>query len=90
MTVFKTKKPVWNDELRAWTLNFNGRAKRPSKKNFLLVLAEQQSATQDVRVYLRFGKMAKGKFSLDFRDPFSPIAALAVAVTTFAKKRMVT
>ena len=37
LTLYSTKKPVWNDDIGAWTLNFNGRAKRASKKNFLLV-----------------------------------------------------
>ena len=94
MTVFHTKKPVWNDELRAWTLNFNGRAKRASKKNFLLTPPvdpkEGTTTKEDGRVFLRFGKMTKQRFSLDFRDPFSPLVALGVAVTTFAKKRAVT
>lgn len=49
-----------------------------------------QKGQEDGRVFLRFGKMAKARFSLDFRDPFSPVSALAVAVTTFAKKKMVT
>lgn len=94
MQIFHTKKPVWNDELHAWTLNFNGRAKRASKKNFLLTppvdLKEGTSTKDDGRVFLRFGKMSKSRFSLDFRDPFSPLVALGVAVTTFAKKRAVT
>ena len=95
MTVFHTKKPVWNDELHAWTLNFNGRAKRASKKNFLLTppvegSKEGTTTKDDGRVYLRFGKMSKARFSLDFRDPFSPLVALGVAITTFAKKRAVT
>lgn len=94
VSVFHTKKPVWNDELRAWTLNFNGRAKRASKKNFLLIppadFKEGTATKEDGRVFLRFGKMTKQRFSLDFRDPFSPMVALGVAVTTFAKKRAVT
>ena len=86
---------VWNDELHAWTLNFNGRAKRASKKNFLLTppvegTKEGTTTKEDGRVFLRFGKMSKSRFSLDFRDPFSPLVALGVAVTTFAKKRAVT
>ena len=49
-----------------------------------------EEGNEDGRVFLRFGKMAKARFSLDFRDPFSPVSALGVAVTTFAKKRVVT
>lgn len=37
LTVFATKKPVWNDELRAWTLNFNGRAGRRRESIFCKV-----------------------------------------------------
>ena len=37
LLVFETKKPSWNSRLSAWTLNFSGRVKRASKKNFLLV-----------------------------------------------------
>ncbi|KAJ1453165.1 tubby C-terminal-like domain-containing protein [Pelagophyceae sp. CCMP2097] len=96
LACFATKKPIWNDEIGAWTLNFNGRAKRASKKNFLLVPAsltqrgENLSEKESSKTYLRFGKMSKNRFSLDFRDPCSPIVALSVALTTFAKKRVVT
>lgn len=33
---FETLCPSWNEVLHAWTLNFNGRVKIPSKKNFLV------------------------------------------------------
>ena len=34
--MFETLKPSWNEVIHAWTLNFNGRVKIPSKKNFLV------------------------------------------------------
>ncbi|CAM9757932.1 unnamed protein product, partial [Heterosigma akashiwo] len=34
--IFETKRPVWNEQIQAWTLNFNGRVKIPSKKNFFI------------------------------------------------------
>ena len=37
LLVMNTKKPTWNKRLSAWTLNFSGRVKKASKKNFLLV-----------------------------------------------------
>ena len=37
LLAFETKKPSWNSRLSAWTLNFSGRVKKASKKNFLLV-----------------------------------------------------
>ena len=93
LLIFETKKPSWNEELAAWTLNFNGRVKRASKKNFLLV-AEKGNVNMEEfpedTVFLRFGKMSKTRFSLDFRYPLSPLVALGIACTTFAKKMVVT
>jgi len=84
---------VWNEELNAWTLNFNGRVKRASKKNFLLTAEKGNRAMDDFpddTVFMRFGKMSKTRFSLDFRYPLSPVVALGIACTTFAKKMVVT
>jgi tubby-related protein 1 len=35
--VFKNKKPIWNDTIGAYVLNFNGRVELASVKNFQLV-----------------------------------------------------
>ena len=78
-----TKKPIWNDKIAAWTLKFNGRATRPSKKNFVLEL-------EDETICLRFGKRSKSRFALDFKAPLSSTMALAVACTAFAAKKAVT
>ena len=40
--------------------------------------------------YFRFGKQTTSRYALDFREPFSPIVAAAVAVSSFAKKLVVT
>eukprot|EP00638_Chattonella_subsalsa_P000479 CAMPEP_0117767570 /NCGR_PEP_ID=MMETSP0947-20121206/21721_1 /TAXON_ID=44440 /ORGANISM="Chattonella subsalsa, Strain CCMP2191" /LENGTH=552 /DNA_ID=CAMNT_0005591311 /DNA_START=47 /DNA_END=1705 /DNA_ORIENTATION=+ len=93
LMIFETKRPVWNEQLMAWTLNFNGRVKIPSKKNFLIQaevenhLMEQEFGED---VYLRFGKMSKTRFSLDFRHPISPVVALGIAASAFADKILVT
>ena len=80
-----TKKPKWNDALDAWTMDFRGRVKVASKKNF-------QIACDDFpdQVLLLFGKYKKDLFSLDFRAPFCMATALGVALTTFADKLIVT
>ena len=77
LLVFETKKPSWNSRLSAWTLNFSGRVKRASKKNFLLVAKpgfdtfedHLDESTQEIggKTYLRFGKFTKHRFILDFR-----------------------
>ena len=93
LVVLKNKQPKWNDQVGAYVLNFNGRVKRASKKNFLLVgekgNANMEEFPEDT-VFLRFGKMSKTRFSLDFRYPLSPVVALGIACTTFAKKMVVT
>ncbi|EEY60023.1 ATP-binding Cassette (ABC) superfamily [Phytophthora infestans T30-4] len=91
LLVFDTKQPSWNEELGAWTLNFQGRVKVASKKNFLLVTSETNENGEDEEITaLRFGKVSKTRFSLDYAAPLAPIQALAVACSAFANKRAVT
>lgn len=91
LLVLSTKEPAWNEELRAWTLNFQGRVKVASKKNFLLVGQEpRESGGEEEVTALRFGKVSKTRFSLDYAAPLAPIQALAVACSAFANKRAVT
>jgi len=94
LLIFDTKKPSWSEELQAWTLNFNGRVKMASKKNFLLVPeAKNESMDEEFgaeTVCLRFGKVEKDRFSLDFRHPISPIQAMAICLSSFSTKLVVT
>jgi hypothetical protein len=91
LLVFDTKQPSWNEELGAWTLNFQGRVKVASKKNFLLVGAETgENGEEEEITALRFGKVSKTRFTLDYAAPLAPIQALAVACSAFANKRAVT
>jgi len=91
---FDTLKPSWNEDLQAWTLNFNSRVKLPSKKNFMLVPDPRNEVMEEEfgseTVCLRFGKVKKHHFTLDFRHPISPIQALAIAATSFTQKMLVT
>ncbi|KAJ8599793.1 hypothetical protein CTAYLR_004015 [Chrysophaeum taylorii] len=80
-TRFRTRKARWNERLQMWTLEFQERVKRASKKNFQLVQEDD-----DHVVKLLFGKVSKNRFSLDFAPPFAPATALAIALTTFASK----
>ncbi|KAG7392394.1 hypothetical protein PHYPSEUDO_000802 [Phytophthora pseudosyringae] len=91
LLVFETKQPSWNEELGAWTLNFQGRVKVASKKNFLLVGNDtKQNGDEEEITALRFGKVSKTRFTLDYAAPLAPIQALAVACSAFANKRAVT
>lgn len=91
LLVFETKQPSWNEELGAWTLNFQGRVKVASKKNFLLVGTEtDDNGDEEEITVLRFGKVSKTRFTLDYAAPMAPIQALAVACSAFANKMAVT
>ena len=80
---FKTRQPKWSDKAGMWTMDFQGRVKRASKKNF------QLHFLHDDEIRLLFGKVSKNRFSLDFAPPFAPASALFVALTTFADKLVV-
>ena len=82
----RTKKPKWNARMEAWTMDFKGRAKLASKKNFILIDPDDE----DERVLMLFGKMTKNRWSLDFSPPLNPITCLFVAVTAFSSKMVVT
>ena len=42
MKVLVTKKPRWNADLDAWTMDFKGRVKLASKKNFQLIVEDDR------------------------------------------------
>lgn len=85
---FETKKPEWSAEMGGWTMDFNGRVSLSSKKNCVLIPVDELAFGHDTTI-LRFGKVAKHRFALDYRYPVSPIVALGVAATLFAKKLVV-
>jgi hypothetical protein len=65
----------------------SGRVTISSKKNFILIpsqLDEMMFGADTIAV--RFGKVAKHRFNLDYRFPFSPVTAMAVAMSMFTSK----
>jgi hypothetical protein len=85
-----TKAPVWNTELRQWLHNFGGRVRFPTYKCFLVTdsSGEQEGGTQN-RVCIRHGKVALSSYILDYRQPVSPVAALAALCAVHANKALV-
>lgn len=77
----ENKKPSWNDELRAYVLNFDGRVTVASVKNFQLVDSRQPD-----RVLVQFGKVGPDRFNLDFQYPICGMQAFAIALTAFDNK----
>jgi tubby-related protein 1 len=81
LRIFKNKSPVWNDKLKAYVLNFNGRVTKASVKNFQLTEVNDQN-----KVYLQFGKVDEDKFTLDYRHPITAIQAFSIALSAFDTK----
>ena len=93
--LLRTREPKWNEQLEAWTMDFKGRVKKASKKNFQLISTtdvegDDDAASDEDRVLMLFGKVSRDRFSLDFAPPLSVVQALAIALTTFTDKLAVT
>jgi hypothetical protein len=78
---FINKPPRWNDQVGAYVLNFMGRVTMASVKNFQLIEPEDHEV-----VVLQFGRVGKHDFTMDVRWPFTPLQALAVALSSFDSK----
>lgn len=77
-------KPEWSDTLMCHCLNFYGRVKKASARNFQIICPGE-----DDNILLMHGKNKKNAFSIDFRDPFCPILAFATSLVALGKKRVV-
>ena len=84
--VVRTRRPKWNAKMEAWTMDFKGRAKLASKKNFILTDPNDESD----RVLMLFGKVTKNRWSLDYAPPLNPLTCLFVALSAFSSKLVVT
>ena len=81
MAVFVSKPPTW-DHTNGFSLSIGpeSRIKAQSIKGFQLV----QHGDPTGAIKLEFGKASSDHFVLDVASPFSPFAAFAVALTSFA------
>ena len=65
------KAPMWNEELRTYTLEYNGRATLASVKNIQLV---PEHAPDDL--HFQMGKVSEARFNVDWKAPLSPMQAV--------------
>eukprot|EP00635_Sarcinochrysidales_sp_CCMP3193_P013289 CAMPEP_0118913986 /NCGR_PEP_ID=MMETSP1166-20130328/14536_1 /TAXON_ID=1104430 /ORGANISM="Chrysoreinhardia sp, Strain CCMP3193" /LENGTH=1604 /DNA_ID=CAMNT_0006853551 /DNA_START=50 /DNA_END=4864 /DNA_ORIENTATION=+ len=83
--VFVQRDPVIRDGM--YLLNFRGRGRVASGKNFQLVKAAKDfkrdsiDHSNDEAVVLQFCKVSANRFHLDFAPPFTPLAAFSLAVS---------
>ncbi|KAH3757795.1 tubby protein [Pelomyxa schiedti] len=79
ITHFQNVPPVWDANLKQYTLHFHGRATRASVRNFQLT----EVPIIEGAVKLLLGRTGDNLFSLDFNFPFTPCQAFGVAITAF-------
>lgn len=94
MTILQQKKPRWNEVTQAYGLNFHGRVKCASVKNFVLInvgdTLQSETMLEDAdmeREALLFGKLnLDEKFSMDIRHPLSPLLGFGICLSAFDPK----
>lgn len=77
----ESKSPIWNNEVGAHVLYFNGKATMASVKNFQLCTQNNEQ-----RIIMQFGRIDKDEFSLEVQWPMSLFQAFAVALSAFDSK----
>ena len=78
MQVFTTRKPVYFKETKEYVMNFEGKVKKSSIKNFIL----EDRNNGNAKVML-FGKANDDEYVLDILHPLCPMIGIAVALTMF-------
>ena len=84
-------KPEWDYQYNNYKMDFNGRVRQTSKKNFILVKdnkkIEKEDNFQDVENnILLCGKIDDKTYALDFISPLTPFEAFCISITSLATK----
>jgi len=78
----QNRPPWWNVELNAFVLNFGGRVRVASVKNFQLCERNNHE-----NIMLQFGRIeGRHSFTMDLSYPLSPVQAFAVAISSLQSK----
>lgn len=72
------KPPVWSEDYQAFVLNFYGRVKVASVKNFQLI-----DESKPEHIFLQFGKVSDHFFTCDFQYPITPAQAFMICLSSF-------
>ena len=78
----RSKEPEWSEELKTYTLEYNGRATLASVKNIQLVPEHHHEPS----LLFQMGKVSEDRFNLDWRAPLSAIQAFGIALAVFDGK----
>lgn len=84
----RSRAPEYSPRLHGFCLDFFGRARLASVRNFQIVDADAGLVPGDeqARCLLLFGRWSSEIFHLDVKAPFSIVDAFAIAVSSFATK----
>jgi len=83
LRIMANKEPEFVEELGAYTLDFYGRVKLASAKNFQLISKDSSL------VLMQFGKILdepSGLYTCDFRWPMSPVQAFGICLSSCIRK----
>ncbi|XP_014251987.1 protein king tubby-like [Cimex lectularius] len=78
---FQNKTPTWDATKRVHVINFEGRVKRASVKNFKLVRGVEPES-----LVMQFGKISRDSFSMDYSYPLCALQAFGIALSSFDYK----
>ena len=78
--------PEWDVFYKTYKMNFNGRVKQKSKKNFILKYKNSEKEENKNEKLLQCGKIDDNCYALDFISPLSPFEAFAISITSVISK----
>ena len=83
--------PEWDEFYKTYKLNFNGRVKQRSKKNFILKYQKSNNSNNkedeiENEKLLQCGKIDDFCYALDFITPLSPFEAFSISITSIISK----
>eukprot|EP00873_Tetraselmis_striata_P042570 jgi/Tetstr1/462834/TSEL_007784.t1 len=84
--VLRNLKPVWDDAIKGYSLDFGGRVTESSVKNFQLARLQPGSAEPEGPVLCQFGRTGHDTFALDYAHPLSVEQAFMVALSSIDNK----
>lgn len=86
LSMLSTKPPEWDENMKAFTLDFHGRVKEASVKNFQLVHWDHNTDRKGADLVLQFGKAEDDVYALDFAYPLCIEHAFSIALASIDTK----
>lgn len=84
-----SRQPEFSPRLGGYCLDFYGRARLASVRNFQLIDPDEgplMAGDEEARAKLLFGRWSEDEFRLDAKAPFSIVDSFSIAVSSFATK----